>query len=183
VGTANLSNGEPGSTHQTLTASWNGTGWTAAAGPNVLNGGMRVPNILTGVSCAGSFACQAVGTYSVAGVVQSLTASWNGTGWTAAAGPTVQNVGMSQWLQGVSCVSLSCQAVGWYDNGRGSIGSITASSSATWSAAAGPNLLGVLGRMLHNFLTGVSCISPTSCVAVGRYFRGRTDRTLIESYS
>jgi len=195
VGTANLSNGSPGVTIQTLVASWNGAAspptWTAAAGPNVLNGGIRRANSLNSVSCASATSCQAVGDYSPAGEVQTLVASWNGAAspptWTASAGPNVLYGGerVRNILNGVSCAeATSCQAVGNYDNGKGAIGSVTASWDGTgWTASAGPNLLDSDGMMFRNILNGVSCVSPTSCVAVGRYFSGRTNRTLIESYS
>jgi len=92
-----------GSAGPSLTATWNGGGWTAQTltGPP---GGR-----LNAIACQTSASCMAVGQWTSAdGRTGPLSAFWNGTGWAQTVihrGPT--------WLTSVSCPALGwCMAVG-----------------------------------------------------------------------
>ncbi len=53
-----------------------------------------------------------------------------------------------------------------------------------WSIVPSPNVPPTsTNRFNENVLSGVSCSSPTACVAVGHYFTGQIDKSLIESWN
>ena len=127
---------------------------------------------LFGVSCASGL-CMAVGVQSVSNPFPSdqnlAEDSTDGTTWTTVPSPGAPN--MDNSLIGVSCTSSSfCMAVG---------GSIGASSGAgqtlteewngtTWSLVTSPT-----PPALNAYLTGVSCLSSSFCMAVGYSNVGR----------
>jgi hypothetical protein len=82
-------------------------------------------------------------------------------------------------LLGVSCAdATNCQAVGWSDKSSGYGQTLVESwNGSAWSVVASPNKGSV-----SNSLQGVSCSSPTSCVAVGSRESRKGDSTLIESW-
>ncbi len=160
---------------QALIESWNGRAWSLVSSSN----GTDDPNDLTAVSCASSSSCQAVG-YSGFGSAeyQTLIESWNGSGWTAIPSP---NSGPTSALSGVSCISDdSCVAVGY-----GSLSDTVAQTlveswnGSSWTIVPSPDV-GTNG----NFLNAVSCVSASSCTAVGQYATsgGFPQLTLIESW-
>jgi hypothetical protein len=163
-----------GGVARTLVESWNGTTWTAVASPNTGTHN----NYLNAVSCASATSCQAVGSYSNGSVSRTLIESWSGGPWTVAASP---NTGAkNNFLYAVSCASAtSCQAVGSYINGSISRTLIESWTGGPWTAVASPNI----GTNNSNQLLGVSCVSATSCTAVGSYTNGSVSRTLIESWN
>jgi hypothetical protein len=127
---------------------WNGTSWTAETVPDPGPGGASTPaQALTSVSCTSGGACSALGTYLAKGVEQTLTAEWNGRGWSAqggqAAGKTYPALG-SVWCAAANdCEAVGAGAEGW--------------NGTTWSKQ---NLPGA-------GLKGVSCPSTASCIGVG----------------
>lgn len=98
--------------YETLAASWDGSGWTLGSTPNAGS-----QNSLSGVSCASTTSCTAVG-YDVnfiggLNIDQTLIASWDGTSWTQSSSPN-QGTG-NNVLSAVSCTSSSsCDATGYY---------------------------------------------------------------------
>ena len=128
---------------------WDGTTWGTLPAPSV--GGTNT-NLLS-VSCVTPTFCAAVGGWGPGANQSSVMELWNGTSWTISS-PTqglVNNL-VSQ-LNGVSCTSTTfCVAVG--DNGT------TVWNGSSWQV--GPALSGVY--------TSVSCVSPSSCTAVGNLF-------------
>ncbi len=85
-------------------------------------------------------------------------------------------------LNGISCPSsTSCVAVGGYDNASGQQRTLTqARNGSTWSTQPSANPSG----SRSNELFGVSCLSPTSCTAVGESWNSvGTPVTLAERWN
>src|SRR6476620_862344 len=83
-------------------------------------------------------------------------------------------------LYGVTCVSASeCWAVGNYTN-ESSIPRtlIERWDGTSWAIVSSPNT----NTTDRNFLTGVTCASPSDCWAVGYYYNGSVIQTLIERW-
>jgi hypothetical protein len=103
-----------------LLARWNGSGWRTVVNPaldsTLLHKG------LTGVSCATTMSCVAVGTaYGRPSTrVRPLLATWDGTAWTTGSLP--QRFGSSgvDQLDAVSCSVSHCAAVGAFHEGTDS---------------------------------------------------------------
>ena len=73
-------------------------------------------------------------------------------------------------LNAVSCAGPSaCIAVGWFENATGDVATFAEHRDGTaWTLQVTPNPAGAP----QAFLQGVSCVSPSFCVAVGYYFDG-----------
>ncbi len=164
-----------GSTNGTLVERWNGTSWSVTPSPN--QGTSSSNNFLSGVSCTSSTSCVAVGHYDNATLVER----WNGTSWSVTPSPNPGSY--SNGLTGVSCTSsTSCVAVGSYQNASGAYLTLVETWNGTsWSVTPSPN-----PNYSNSLLTGVSCTSSTSCVAVGSYrsyYGSNIDRTLVETWN
>ncbi len=140
----------------TLVESWNGTSWSIVPSPNPTSN-----NDLVDVSCTSSSFCVAVGFDNDHG--ESLVETWDGTSWTVTPSPNEANSRGNQ-LERVSCTSpTSCVAVGFYGASYFLEQTLVESWDGTsWTVTPSPNV-----GTKDNDLTGVSCTSVTSCVAVG----------------
>jgi hypothetical protein len=124
---------------------WTGKKWSVVA--TRAAGGLN----LTGVFCRRDTDCWAVG----AGDLGGLAEHWNGRRWSAAATPSTGGGLAGVWCPGRDCFATgdsgfpSAIAERW--NGR--------KWSLTPTAPLRPGTLSIL--------TGVSCATPTNCVAVG----------------
>ena len=150
-------------THQssrsrTLAELWNGKKWARRATPNPVSGANG--NSLNGVSCRSANACVAVGV--------DLAETWNGKVWTRAAiGDDPAHT--VRVLEGVSCrATNACVAVGFGESTSPAIGSTLAErwTGDQWAVETTPSPEGAV----ESDLDGVSCSSPSACVAVGSYF-------------
>jgi hypothetical protein len=148
------------STDMMLVMSWDGTSWTQASVPT-LSG-----NNLHSVSCLSTTMCFAVGEYYSNGDA-TLVLQWDGAAWTQVQSPySVNQPGVE--VNSVSCISASsCMAVGSYNyqpSGGSAVHQTWAMSwdGSSWSNVASPNV-----GSFNNELKSVSCISASSCVAVG----------------
>jgi len=126
-------------------------------------------NQLLGVSCISATSCTAVGYYDL-GVDGNklMIQAWDGNSWTIADTP---EFGGEHKLWSVSCVSAtSCTAVGFIRTVNSNVDEslVMVSNGNTWSRVASPNA----GNGVSNELSSVSCLSETSCVAVGRFENG-----------
>jgi hypothetical protein len=172
-----------GTTYQTLIETWNGTAWSSASSPNT---SITQSNLLQGVSCTSPSSCVAVGSYSTAPtqesnetLSQTLVETWNGTAWSIAPSPNASTT-RGDGLQGVSCTSpSSCVAVGDYGTGGIQQTLVETWNGTAWSIASSPNA----STTFDNGLQGVSCTSPSSCVAVGDSASGTGGQTLIETWN
>jgi hypothetical protein len=164
----------------TYAAAWNGSGWTTEITPNPTG---AASSVLTGVSCASSSSCAAVGYYVTAsGADLPLAEQWAATGGWKIHLPATVTGATSSVLTGVSCTSASaCTAVGHYVTGSGAQNALAERwNGSGWAIQTTPNPQGGTASNL----SGVSCTTTTSCVAVGDYINASgTDVTLAESYS
>ena len=104
------------------------------------------------------------------------------TSWSLVASPN--NGTHDNGLNDVSCVSAtSCTAVSAYTTGNAINGNnvyqtlIESWNGTVWNLMPSPN------TGVTDTLYGVSCVSTTSCMAVGSYGTGsQYDQTLIESW-
>ena len=141
---------------------WNGTKFSLSYPGNTTS-----VSYLFGISCVSAPNCTAVGrlqtVYPSAGPVESFVTRWNGTKWSRASSPSPGD-GLSE-LNGVACTSTTqCAAVGDMATPAGGRTLAEQGSGKVWSqvtsANAGP-------PATASSLTGVSCRSASSCVAVG----------------
>jgi hypothetical protein len=149
-----------GAGRQTLAERWDGTTWTIVSSPHPVG-----TNELSAVSCLSNANCFAVG-YTQTSVYTTLVEHWNGTTWAIipSVNPAPANLNT---LSGVSCPSVqNCFAVGTYSafNGR-SHTLIEHWNGNKWAVVPSHTPAGALQSELRS----VSCMSPTSCVAVGSF--------------
>ena len=127
---------------------------------------------LSGVSCASSTACVAVGGFDKCAACQAkavfpLAERWDGSSWSILPNPAGSK---NHQLNGVSCTSRSaCTAVGVSYHGpvlnpRGSSALVERWNGISWSVQRT-----VQPRAGFVELDGVSCVTRADCVAVG-YF-------------
>ena len=143
-----------------LAEAWNGAAWTPAQPP--APGGPYTA--LDGVSCASAAHCVAVGLYQMPSQASGpLAETWNGQQWTRTSpAASTGGFGVSS-LNAVSCTSTArCVAVGTPLATR-SVVVIERWNGAAWLPEQGAAVPGDLAAVL----TGVSCHSARSCVAVG----------------
>ena len=159
---------------------------TAAAGAVGPFPGMRAEAAGSGaffgfgakISCGSPTACLAIGSSSTTVTGSATAEAWNGTAWKSVAVPVPKGAS-APGLTGVSCKSAtSCLVVGADVTAASDGGDVP--SALTWNGkvltptAALPVLKGVslIG------LDAVSCVTATSCVAVGTSF-GATSTLLV----
>jgi DNA-binding beta-propeller fold protein YncE len=124
---------------------------------------------LADVSCASGTRCMAIGYGNE--TETSFAASWNGSGWTTAPWEDATQ------MAGISCVGNACMAVGAGD-------AATASSSRFLTEEEVESIpLAVPGGAKSIAMHDVSCVSESSCVAVGSYeAEDGKQKTLAESF-
>jgi hypothetical protein len=133
------------------------------------------------VSCAGATSCFTAGSSSnVFSGTRTLVTEWNGSTWTIAASPTPPGPVQRDQLLGVSCASAaSCFAVGSFVDGDGVTRTLVEQwNGTTWAIATSPNPSAATSSTLR----GASCVSATSCFAVGDYETANSAKTLIEHW-
>jgi len=156
-------------------ARWNGTGWSLQTAPSPSEG--SASEAMLGVSCASSSFCVAVG----AAAGKPFAERWNGSEWAVLS--TANPGGEAALLAGVSCPTTSyCMAVGSY---RESL-SVTKTlaerwNGSNWAISSTPNP----AKEGEPKLLSVSCLSSSSCIAVGRFskFFPAEETTVAESWN
>jgi hypothetical protein len=146
-----------------MAALWDGHRWSPTALP-ALPFGLR--GTLSGVSCTSSTHCVAVGSAAYPGAAtETLVENWDGARWSIVDTPTRGST-HHRTLLSVSCVSdASCFAVG--RSGDDPIASSTLIErwdGTRWTVLHSPTTGGPYRAAV---LSGLSCVSATSCVAVG----------------
>jgi hypothetical protein len=162
---------------ETLIESWDGTRWSVVPSPNQVTS-PDSGNGLAAVSCASATMCMAVGTYSPGSpVLKTLFESWDGTRWSIVPSPSP---GSNPVLDSISCGSATaCMAAGTYYKRKSGVTSsnlVESWDGTRWSVVPSPNRAG------YDELTGVSCVSAASCMAVGSYDLTTVAQTVIESW-
>jgi hypothetical protein len=132
-----------------------------------------VDSELSSVSCDGTGSCVAVGREEVPAPYlgarsagdRPLIESWDGSTWLRRPGPIPPGT-KEALLNGVSCVSSMCMAVGQFGRGAGRDRALALSWDGTrWSLRLPPH------RRYEDdaSLEDVACVSPRSCIAVGQF--------------
>jgi hypothetical protein len=158
-----------GSSVHTLTEKlverWNGRRWSLLHAPN--KGGNTQ---LSGVSCPSITVCVAVGDFrTTADLSVTLAERLVRSRWSIDHTPNLTTVAYSQF-NGVSCPSpASCTAVGELVTNGHFLASplVEARVGSSWSLEGTPPI----GRGIGGSFSGVSCPSPSVCVAVGETSR------------
>ena len=147
-----------GGQYKPYVARWNGTSWSQQTAPSPTEG--NAGEALLAVSCASSTSCLAVG--KAAG--KPFAERWNGTEWSLSSVPNPSG-SVDASLQGISCTaSNACVAVGSYAKSGASQKTLAASFNGTaWTVLSTPNPAKEGAAILRE----VSCLSSTSCIAVG----------------
>lgn len=138
---------------------WNGStwSWVPTADP-------ALPTSLGGVSCTSPTFCIAVGGTYLDSQDQPVAERWDGTSWSTM--PAITGVS-DGYFDAVSCTSATfCIAVG---NDFGEPLVVQRWDGTSWSpmAMSLPADAGVIAD--SPVLYGVSCLSPSFCMAVGQY--------------
>jgi len=144
----------------TLTERWDGTRWRIQPSPVPAG---AVSATLTGVSCPTPRTCTAVGEYFSAGQRElALAEQWSGGQWRLQAFPRPPATAHGSQLSGVSCPAAgNCFATGWYFTKSGTAAFTAAWNGTRWQVQPAP------GPARAGHLPGISCTSPSACVAVG----------------
>lgn len=153
-----------------MSAAWGGSGWTFRATPSPAG---TSNSALESISCVSPTSCMGVGhreipSRGLSGTASEgapLAAAWDGTTWHVfplQAPPAARDSA----LHGVACAERMCVAVGDGESRAGK--ELTFSEiwdGSTWRLVITPNPTGAD----DSFLRSVTCASPDSCVAVGRF--------------
>jgi hypothetical protein len=151
-----------------LAERWNGTSWSRLSTPNPAGAAV---SFLLGVSCTSASACIAVGEYfDGSGAHHAFAERWNGASWSLQSVPEPSG-SQGSFLSAVSCSSAAgCTAVGSSIESStfGVFGNTLAEhwDGTSWSIQSTPNPSAV------QYLSGISCVSSTACVAVGQSDQG-----------
>jgi hypothetical protein len=165
--------GGVGTIDQTLTEHFNGTSWSVVNSPST---SPDQTNLLRGVTCSSSTDCWAVGFYSNGNNAQTLIEHYDGTAWTIVNSPNTSSTD-SDLFTGVACVSATdCAAAGAYFNGSIYQTLIEQFDRGIWNVVSSPSITG----SSTSFLNAVSCAATGDCWAVGYYYSGSVNQTLIE---
>jgi hypothetical protein len=126
-------------------------------------GGPFTPAIIDGVSCSAPVQCVAVGSYyDSSGNQQGLLLILRGSGWQAIEAPAPADAASNPFVQlnAVSCPTPGiCFVAGSYETSAGSLGLILSKTGNSWEPAA---------SLTSTYdLTGISCLLPLQCFAVG----------------
>ncbi len=154
-------------------AIWDGTAWKFQETPNPPAASWTE---LWGVSCASATSCAAVGYYvGRSGENLPVAESWDGHRWKLQPTPPVSE-GI---LLSVSCPSdIVCTTVGQYVNDRKWATLAEGWDGTAWTIQPTPNP----PTAEDVNLTGVSCVSPSVCTAVGLDGEGGVDTALAEAW-
>jgi hypothetical protein len=94
--------------------------------------------------------------------------------------PTPNPSGDPAAFSAVSCPAINaCTAVGWYDGGSGGgqIAIVEHAADTHWA------IQGIPQAGVHDRFVGVSCPTPTACIAVGSYDTASTTDALAEAWN
>jgi sugar lactone lactonase YvrE len=149
----------------------NGT-WTERTPESPVEGG--AVTALSGVSCSSGSFCLAVGrTKGESSSEAGFAERWSGSGWKIVSPPTPAGAEHAA-LAGVSCTSLAaCTAVGRY---TGTHGGSSEAYRGSWIERWNGEAQGWSEQAYQrpgasrDELTSVSCATPESCTAAGKYY-------------
>jgi len=160
---------------------WNGSGWSSEVqlvAEESGNGGAYLKD----VSCVAEKECYGVGYFlSKNAEWKQLVGQWFGGGWSVTVNPEAPAGSTGAWLEDVSCSSYAnCAQAGFYDDGTGVRRPLIKSAAG---GGFGIQPLVIPEGAVRTELFGVSCPTPTSCMAIGDYrVPGRAVRGIGYSY-
>jgi hypothetical protein len=159
----------------------NGSTWTYQ---HQINPGPDPGNTDYAVSCSGAGACTSAGSVQIVGEL-ALAEYWDGSTWVRQVTPAPVNR-PDTTLYNVSCAGgSSCVAVGEsyrVDPKNGHLIDPRVMGE-TWNGRTWSQSPPVVPSGLSATLTGISCQSPTACVAVGNASTPSSEATLAEAYT
>ena len=164
-GAATITTGAPGPSSTTTSTTTSGTAAPAWQPPPTVPAPVPGTGSVGATSCPSATFCMAVGSVEGGpGGTNALLDAWDGTTWSVLPSPVV-NGGTWNSLSSVSCPSATfCMAVGSLQGQSEGTGALFEAWEGTaWSVLPSPDVNGGT----WNSLNGVSCPSPTFCVAVG----------------
>ncbi len=133
---------------------------------------------LNGVSCVGPEFCMAAGQTQVGGNDAPLVERYNGTTWSIMTVP-MPTGGNGSYFTGVSCTGPTfCAAVGVQFPAGFQQNFAEVWNGTTWALTTTPDR----SASANGSLSGVSCVSPTFCLAVGGDAASGTDETVVERW-
>jgi hypothetical protein len=155
------------------------SGWHIMQGPKI---SLSDPNaLLFGVSCASPSFCVAAGDRGFGTSQQPLIETMSKGKWKGTPSPGTRDPYFVDFLNSVSCSSATfCAAAGWATNAWSSVARtlVETFSHGSWRLTSSPDTKSAMNELL-----GDSCISRTSCVAVGYEGAPSAQQTLVETFS
>lgn len=131
-------------------------------------------NVLESVDCVSDSFCMAVGHANDGISDRTLVLRWDGDSWSILPSPNASP--SQQSLKSVTCESTSfCIAVGFSFGGSGLEALVLLWDGTDWSIVPGLSTAPGTTTSLHS----VSCVSTSSCVAVGNIWSGPVSQTLV----
>ena len=150
---------------RTLVERWNGASWAVAAQPRPEG---ATASELFGIACPAVTTCFAVGDAGFPGALgptRTFVARWNGKGWSVVPSANGGEAQTDNFLYSVSCATTtSCFAVGYSERKHKIAPMVVQWDGKSWSLDRSPSPSDAISASL----AGVSCVTPTSCFAVGR---------------
>jgi hypothetical protein len=158
---------------------WNGKKWAVAATTNPTG---AISSTFSAVHCISTSSCVAVGQYNTPVATKTMIMRWDGHTWVLQPSPNVPTAPVNS-LKSVHCTSAAdCFAVGVsYASTATSAAQSTLIEhwdGGAWSIVPSPNQM----FAADSSLAGVSCVSVTSCFAVGNYDTATITNTLVEHW-
>jgi hypothetical protein len=164
-----VGNYDPG---QTLITHWDGASWTAVPSPNP-----GTDDRLSAVTALTASNAWAVGEYDDGTAIRTLTEHWDGTAWTQVPSPNVSGSTVNALVAVRGTSATNVWAVGSYHNSNNvSQTLILHWNGSAWKVVPSPD---PSGPALDQELTGVSGSSAQDAWAVGFYYTGALDKSMI----
>ena len=169
--------------YRTVIERWDGKKWTLVPSPNVSTA-KSAESTLAGVSCTSATSCIAVGrtssgTSNQPGTFRTLAERWNGSAWSIVPSPNAPS-GAGE-LASVSCAGAKfCVAAGSAYRGSARSTLLETWNGAAWTPVASADPVSAT----HSALSGISCVSSTTCVAVGASSGASAlNKTLVKNFA
>jgi hypothetical protein len=159
-------------TPQTLVEHWNGSQWSVVPSPVVTGGSGFDAVTALNANDAWAVGYRAGGLPEFQATTVTLTAHWNGSGWTAVPSPNISNR-THRLTDVVAIASNDVWAVGYYRNMSELYKTLILHwTGSSWSIIPSPNFPG------ENHLFGVSGTSANDVWAVGSAWDGAASRQI-----
>jgi hypothetical protein len=167
--------GTAGTPSEPLVERWGGRSWSATAAATV-SGGQNAD--LAAIACPSAAVCWAAGSYTLAGVSQSLLEEWTGSGWAVQQGATGAPTAATAF-QGLSCPTANrCWASGYTTPaiGSGTAPMVQEWNGSSWTAQSPADPKGAQSADLAGLSCSSSCWAVGSDTVSGNYQQGLVER-------